>query len=237
MDPPSKKPRVARPTSAYVPKSERMATAAVVSGPHEATATASLPRSSATVNEEPKAPPNFAPWDRGQFLERLRSYRHVDKWTGKPDRINEVEWAKRGWSCVGKDRVGCVGGCLKEVVIKLESAREDREMQEVEQPVQEEEDGEDYDWREKAQEQLVEKYAEMIAKSHDGGCLWRRRGCDGEKSFCTLWYHALINDCRHHTSTSFSTPRNCHKWLTAAVLILDCYGLRSPSNPFGARIF
>ena len=70
------------------------------------------------MNEERK-PPNFAPWNRAQFLERLKSFRHVDKWMGKPEKINEVQWAKRGWICVGKERVGCVGGCGKEVVIKL----------------------------------------------------------------------------------------------------------------------
>ena len=133
------------------------------------------------MNEERKTP-NFAPWDRGQFLERLKTYRHVDKWTGKPERINEVQWAKRGWSCVGKERVGCVGGCGKEVVIMLESSREDKqdaeETQDTEKRPSDEEEDED-EWREKAREQLVEKYAEMVVTSHDSRCLWRRKGCDG----------------------------------------------------------
>ncbi|KAL9115276.1 MAG: hypothetical protein Q9187_007349, partial [Circinaria calcarea] len=34
------------------------------------------------------------------------------------------------------------------------------------------------DWRAAAQEQLVEKYAEMITTEHEEGCLWRVRGCD-----------------------------------------------------------
>lgn len=62
---------------------------------------------------------NYAPWDRGQFLERLKTFRHVDRWGAKPAQINEVQWAKRGWSCVGKERVRCVGGCGREVYIKL----------------------------------------------------------------------------------------------------------------------
>ena len=70
--------------------------------------------------EGTQSPPNYAPWDRAQFLGRLKTFRHVDKWSPKPTKVNEVEWAKRGWSCVGKERVGCLGGCGREVYIKLE---------------------------------------------------------------------------------------------------------------------
>ena len=96
----------------------------------------------------------------------------------KPEQISEVQWVKRGWSCVGKERVGCVGGCGREVVIKLED-----EVRDVpENPTTEESDQQrdEDDWREKAQEQLVEKYTEMIATEHEGSCLWRRKGCDGK---------------------------------------------------------
>lgn len=183
MDPPAKKPRIARPASAYVPPSTRIL-ASQSPNLRAAAVTAKQPTPMiATMNEERKTP-NFAPWDRGQFLERLKTYRHVDKWMGKPERINEVQWAKRGWSCVGKERVGCVGGCGKEVVITLESSREempdDEETQDTEERPSDEQEDED-EWREKAQEQLVEKYAEMIVTSHDGGCLWRRKGCDGTR--------------------------------------------------------
>ncbi|KAL9034406.1 MAG: hypothetical protein Q9214_007058 [Letrouitia sp. 1 TL-2023] len=65
--------------------------------------------------------PNFAPHDRELFLKRLKTFRDVDKWISKPVSINEVEWAKRGWTCVGKDKVGCVGGCGAEVMIILEN--------------------------------------------------------------------------------------------------------------------
>ena len=119
--------------------------------------------------------PNFAPWDRAQFLERLKTYRHVDKWMGKPEKISEVQWAKQGWSCTGKETVGCVGGCGKSVVVILEDSREEKEMDD-ERP-DDEQDDED-EWREKAQEELVEKYAVMISSAHEGGCLWRRRACD-----------------------------------------------------------
>lgn len=63
--------------------------------------------------------PTYSPWDRNAFLERLRTYRFVDKWSAKPVDVNEVEWARRGWSCVDKNRVRC-GVCKREVVVKVE---------------------------------------------------------------------------------------------------------------------
>ena len=168
LESPAKRPRFTRPLSALLQPSSVTA-ADQCSGLRTPSGTSIYLK----MNEERK-PPNFAPWDRTQFLDRLKTYRHVDKWMGKPERINEVQWAKRGWSCVGKERVGCVGGCGREVVIKLGSAREEREGEESEESG----DG-GLDWREEAQKQLVDKYAEMIITEHEGGCLWRRRGCDG----------------------------------------------------------
>ncbi len=63
--------------------------------------------------------PNYAPWSREQFLDRLKTFRDVGSWSPKPDRVNEVQWAKRGWQCVGRECVGCVGGCERHVCIKL----------------------------------------------------------------------------------------------------------------------
>ncbi|PGH13333.1 hypothetical protein AJ79_03750 [Helicocarpus griseus UAMH5409] len=63
--------------------------------------------------------PNFVPWDRERFLERLETFRRVDRWSPKPAPVNEVQWAKRGWSCVDVMRVECVGGCGRAVVVKL----------------------------------------------------------------------------------------------------------------------
>lgn len=154
------------------------------------------------MNEERK-PPNFAPWDRTKFLERLESFRHVDKWMGKPEKINEVQWAKRGWICVGKERVGCVGGCGKEVVIKLEDDVEGRERLESEAS-----GSEDQGWREDAQEQLIEKYAVMITTEHDGGCLWRRRGCDGKYDWTRLSISSTNINSRHDLSSSSRPPSN-----------------------------
>lgn len=242
MDPPAKKPRIARPASAYVPPSTRILTS---QSPNlrAAAATAKQPSPIVTMNEERKTP-NFAPWDRGQFLERLKTYRHVDKWMGKPERINEVQWAKRGWSCVGKERVECVGGCGKEVVITLESSREEKhdsgETQDTEKRPSDEEEDED-EWREKAQEQLVEKYAEMVVISHDGGCLWRRRGCDGMRhAFLTALAIGLMNLidtiqrlplAHHKTATDDLLQRYISLVAVASELPPD------PSTPEGFELF
>lgn len=63
--------------------------------------------------------PSFVPWDRERFLERLETFRRVDRWSSKPAAISEVEWAKRGWICTDVSRVSCVGGCGGSVVVKL----------------------------------------------------------------------------------------------------------------------
>lgn len=63
--------------------------------------------------------PTFVPWDRERFLERLATFRRVDRWSPKPLAISEVEWAKRGWICSDVSRVTCVGGCGGSVVVKL----------------------------------------------------------------------------------------------------------------------
>lgn len=133
--------------------------------------------SGTTMTDDDQKPPNFAPWDRIQFLQRLETFRHVDKWMGKPEKINEVQWARRGWSCIGKERVGCVGGCGKEAVIKLEEDgiaipdRSDELSADVEDQGQ---------WRDSAQNELCLKYAEIIVTGHEANCLWRIRGYDGK---------------------------------------------------------
>ena len=63
--------------------------------------------------------PTFVPWDRECFLERLETFRRVDRWTSKPAPINEVQWAKRGWICTDVMRVSCISGCGGSVVVKL----------------------------------------------------------------------------------------------------------------------
>lgn len=134
--------------------------------------------------------PTFLPWDRDAFLERLETFRRVDRWTSKPAPINEVQWAKRGWICTDSMRVSCVSGCGGSVVVKLPD-----EIDEL--------DG--YD-EEKVQERkevrrffslqlsllcvltlnklyigarLVEEYAKRLSEAHGENCPWRNKGCDG----------------------------------------------------------
>lgn len=72
-------------------------------------------RGSANSNKRP----TFVPWDRERFLERLETFRRVDRWTSKPSPINEVQWAKRGWICTDVMRVTCASDCGGAVVVKL----------------------------------------------------------------------------------------------------------------------
>lgn len=62
--------------------------------------------------------PKYAPWDRAAFLARLKTFSNITDWTPKPSRVNEVEWAKRGWVCQKSERVRCCL-CNVEILVKL----------------------------------------------------------------------------------------------------------------------
>jgi hypothetical protein len=111
---------------------ERLATPAsikrvrVSDGPLDGIAAkTSVSRITRTPSSSPSVRPNFVPWDRDRFLERLQTFRPVTRWSPKPAPINEVEWAKRGWSCTDYMRVTCVGGCGSSVVVKLPDEEDD----------------------------------------------------------------------------------------------------------------
>jgi hypothetical protein len=70
----------------------------------------------------------YAPSDRGDLLKRLGTFQEITSWTPKPERLNEVEWAKRGWVCHGKETVRCLL-CHRELVVKLN--RKDAEGKET----------------------------------------------------------------------------------------------------------
>jgi hypothetical protein len=72
---------------------------------------------SPAVSEELE-PSKYAPWDRIAFLKRLKSFSSLTDWTPKPAKVNEVEWAKRGWVCQKLERVRCCL-CNVEIVVKL----------------------------------------------------------------------------------------------------------------------
>ncbi|KAI4226307.1 MAG: hypothetical protein LQ349_006900 [Xanthoria aureola] len=206
LEPYAKKLKISRPLSTPTPPSSF----------RHARSTSSrtvTPRTStASLMAEEKKPPNFAPWDRNQFLSRLETFRHVDKWMSKPDEINEVQWAKRGWTCVAKETVGCVGGCDRELVISLEPSRGEETPIEGLEPS--EEAVEDYyDWRDEAQKELVKRYTDMIVTEHDEGCLWRRKGCDDSIHRIPLVQQATtLLSLRHRyeslTAISSSLPSN-----------------------------
>lgn len=75
-------------------------------------------------------PPKYAPWDREAFLKRLKSFSNLTDWTPKPARVNEVEWAKRGWVCQKFERVRCCL-CNVEILVKLNK----KEVDGKEEPV------------------------------------------------------------------------------------------------------
>ena len=169
LESPAKKTRVARPQSAYAASTSHVALAQA----QEIRVSPKSVKLTAPSAEQTK--PYFTPWDRGRFLERLKTFRHVDKWMSKPEKINEVQWAKRGWICVGKERVHC-SGCNREVVVQIEDGQCGADIGEGNDGHDESDED---DWRAAALEQLVERYAEMIITEHEEGCLWRERGCDG----------------------------------------------------------
>lgn len=108
-----------------------------------------------TQRTESKSQSAYTPWDRDAFLERLGSFRFVDKWTAKPVAVNEVAWAKRGWICSNKNRVRC-NTCRIELLVQVESDDEQTE----------------------GGREVIKRYEDMIINEHDELCLWRRRGCD-----------------------------------------------------------
>lgn len=149
----------------------------------------SLRRPLQTPAPAPKGPEvasRYCPSDREQLLRRLASFQEITNWTPKPDRVSEVEWAKRGWVCHGKERVRCAL-CHKELVVKLNRKEENgkevsvliaseigklssllRSLQHCSRFV-----------NTSVEEALVETYAGLIVSSHQQDCLWKKRGCDG----------------------------------------------------------
>lgn len=113
-------------------------------------------------------PPKYCPGDRDQLLRRLATFQELTDWTPKPDRVSEVEWAKRGWACLGKERVRCAL-CAAELAVRVNLKEVDGK--EIAVMIASE-----------IAESVVDKYAELIVEAHVEDCLWRKRGCDGMSS-------------------------------------------------------
>ncbi|KAK0641263.1 C3HC zinc finger-like-domain-containing protein, partial [Cercophora newfieldiana] len=109
-------------------------------------------------------PPKYCPGDRDQLLRRLGSFQELTDWTPKPERVSEVEWAKRGWVCEGKERVKCTL-CARELVVKIN--RKEVDGKEISVLIASE-----------IAQSVVDIYSEMIITSHAEDCLWRKKGCD-----------------------------------------------------------
>lgn len=135
--------------------------------------------------------PKWAPYDRAEFLKRLKSFSNLTDWTPKPARVNEVEWAKRGWVCQKKERVRCCF-CNVEILVKLNKKEEDGKEKEV---YIAENIGRDFDrmltseiiLTNSVENALIDRYVELIITSHDESCPWRQRGCDGRQAIPSLF--------------------------------------------------
>jgi hypothetical protein len=127
--------------------------------------------SARTASPAPKdtrtEPPRYCPSDRDELIRRLGTFQELTEWTPKPDKVNEIEWAKRGWVCQGKECVRCTL-CHKELVVKTNTRTVDgKQVPAVA--------GSD------VEQGLVKKFSELIVEAHDEDCLWRRHGCDGNR--------------------------------------------------------
>ncbi|OCK73710.1 zf-C3HC-domain-containing protein [Lepidopterella palustris CBS 459.81] len=142
------------PPSLEVPSSVRLVGKATAERP----STPSIPRKT----------PNYTPYSHEQFLGRLKTFADVKIWSSKPDRIGEVEWAKRGWICEGWNTVACKGGCEQRVVVLLRPKRKDKDGNEIE-------NSEDISLE--VEDELVDRYEDIIVTGHDEMCLWRKAGC------------------------------------------------------------
>ncbi|KAI1271012.1 zf-C3HC-domain-containing protein [Xylaria sp. FL0933] len=109
-------------------------------------------------------PPRYCPSDRDELIRRLGTFQELTEWTPKPDKINEIEWAKRGWVCQGGERVRCTL-CHKELVVKTNMRTVDGKQVPVVV-------GSD------VEQGLTKRFSELIIDAHEEDCLWRRHGCD-----------------------------------------------------------
>lgn len=122
------------------------------------------PSASTTQRDTWNEPPRYCPNDRDELIKRLGTFQELTEWTPKPDKVNEIEWAKRGWICQGKERVRCTL-CYKELVVKTNTRTVDGKQvpvvvgSEVEQG-------------------LAKRYSELIIEAHEDHCLWGKHGCD-----------------------------------------------------------
>ncbi|KAF2452913.1 C3HC zinc finger-like-domain-containing protein [Lineolata rhizophorae] len=138
---------------------------------------------SAPPSDERKREPNFTPWSQPRFLARLKTFADVKAWgPGKPDKVGEVAWAKRGWVCEteggSRDVVACKGGCEGRVVVRLGGVKKRKEGDgDAGGNEQTEQLGMWADWAVEPDPELVSRYEDLVVTGHAEHCLWRRSGC------------------------------------------------------------
>ncbi|KAI0152601.1 zf-C3HC-domain-containing protein [Xylariaceae sp. FL1272] len=159
------------PTAALLAKRRRIAALESSSSPTTKTTISNIilkkwdPRPATSRNDSSHAAsPSYCPSDRDELIRRLRSFQELTEWTPKPDIVNEIEWAKRGWLCYGKERVRC-SLCHKELVVRTGT----RTVEGKEVPVVAGSD---------VEQALAKRFAELITEAHATDCLWKRHGCD-----------------------------------------------------------
>ncbi|KAG5984823.1 hypothetical protein E4U55_003041 [Claviceps digitariae] len=179
----------------------------------------SATQQSSTAARQPHA--RYCPGDRDELLKRLATFQEITDWTPKPDKINEIEWAKRGWICLGKEKVRCLL-CHKELIVKLDRNKEDDGAEALSALGSSE-----------IAEALVEKYSDLVVSSHQQDCLWRKRGCDDSLirlSFSNT--QSTLASLRQRydelCSRSSSLPYECNIRLPDLVSIDDVLSQLSP---------
>lgn len=157
--------------------------------------------------DEKESKPTYLPSDREAFLERLETYRNISDWMPKPDSVNEVEWAKRGWVCTKNERVRCVT-CNVEIMVKLNKQDgKDGKTVLIGQAsgigmVSRVSSQAEYIANRYTDEALVKRYEDLLITSHAENCPWRQRGCDTSIFHQTLYpVHITLNalKSRYHS--------------------------------------
>ncbi|KAK5133879.1 hypothetical protein LTR08_007210 [Meristemomyces frigidus] len=162
-------PRAARPVEPAAKRVRRsISTSSTVSY-----STPNLVVGSRKDDSPARPPPNFSPWSSETFLARLKTFSSVSLWHPKPEAISEVEWAKRGWVCVGVNTIACKGGCQKRVVISLEATKQREDGADSE----EDDEQDDTDHESAFEDALVGRYRALVVDGHADSCLWRKAGC------------------------------------------------------------
>lgn len=87
--------------------------------PPEAAVRSPRPKRENTTSEQAPRHNPFAT-NQGRFLQRLQTYDRTHRWTARlPDIVNEVQWAKHGWSCTGTMTCTCLYGCEQDVIVQV----------------------------------------------------------------------------------------------------------------------